>query len=162
MNILNRFIMIGVLVFCFISITIAQDQPLPEPPPAPHKVEQYKKMRLIEEMHLDEETSIRFFVRYNKQMDEMREIQRQRNAIVKQMKDKLQANASTGEIESAVKNYEKLEGQIAEVRTKFIDGLKDIFTPKQVAEYLVFEQKFNQNLREVLRDMTRERMGRMQ
>jgi hypothetical protein len=48
------------------------------------------------------------------------------------------------------------------VRAKFVEGLKDIFTPKQIAEYLIFEQNFNQNLREVIREMTRERMGRMQ
>lgn len=156
-------VMVCVCFVCAPLIVSAQDQRPMEPPlPAPHKVEQYKKMRLIEEMHLDEETSVRFFVRYNKHMEEIRDVQQQRNAIVKQLKDMLQANASNGDIETAIKNYEKLDGRIIEIRTKFIEGLKDIFTQKQVAEYLVFEQKFNQNLREVLRDMTREHAGRMQ
>jgi hypothetical protein len=163
MNILSRFIVLGVFVFCFALVTSAQGQSLPEaPPPMPHKVEQFKKMRLIEELQLDEETSIRFFVRYNKQMDEIREIERQRNAVIKQLKELNLANAPSGEIETAIKNYIKLGGQVVGVRTNFIDGLKEIFTPKQIAEYLIFEQKFSQNLREVLRDMTRERMGRMQ
>jgi hypothetical protein len=162
MNILKGFIVFGVFLFCFVLIADAQDQRLLEPPPAPHKVEQYKKMRLIEEMRLDEETSIRFFTRYNKQMDEIKEIQRQRNMLMKQLKELNQANTNSNEIETAIKNYVKLEGQIAEVRAKFIEGLKEIFTTKQIAEYLIFEQKFNQNLREVLRDLTRERMGHMQ
>jgi hypothetical protein len=162
MNILSRCIGFGVIVVGLTFIVSAQDQRPPEPPMAPHKVEQYKKMRLIEEMHLDEETSIRFFTRYNKQMNEIKEIQRRRNAIIKQLKELTQANAQSNEIESAVRSYVKLDAQIADVRAKFIEGLKDIFSPKQIAEYLVFEQKFNQNLREVIRDMTRERMGHMQ
>ena len=163
MNVLNRFIVVGVLVFCFVLMTVAQNQPMQEaPPPMPHKVEQYKKMRLIEELKLDEETSIRFFVRYNKQTEEIREIERQRNMVIKQLTELSQSNASSNEFETAIKNYIKLGGQIAEVRAKFIDGLKEIFTTRQIAEYLIFEQKFNQNLREVLRDMTRERMGHMQ
>ncbi|HVN48360.1 MAG TPA: hypothetical protein VMU30_06010 [Bacteroidota bacterium] len=162
MNKWYRWVVVSVFAVGVATRASAQDRPPMEPPPAPHKVEQYKKMRLIEEMHLDEETSIRFFVRYNKQMDEIREIQKQRNETVKRLKEIVQRNPSSEEIESEIKNYEKLEGQIAEVRVKFLTGLKDIFTPKQIAEYLVFEQKFNQNLREVLRDMTREHIDHMQ
>jgi hypothetical protein len=158
---LKRFIVIGILLLCFVLITSAQEQ-RPQEPPLPHKVEQFKKMRLIEELHLDEETSIRFFARYNKQMDAIREIEWQRNTIIKQLKELIHSNANANEIETTLKNYEKFEGQIADVRAKFVEGLKDIFTPKQIAEYLIFEQNFNQNLREVIREMTRERMGRMQ
>jgi hypothetical protein len=117
---------------------------------------------LIEELQLDEETSIRFFARYNKQMEAIREIERQRNTITNQLRELVRSNTSANEIDAAVKNYVKLEGQSADVHAKFVEGLKEIFTPKQIAEYLIFEQNFNQNLREVLRDMTRERMGRME
>jgi hypothetical protein len=89
---LKRFIVIGILLLCFVLITSAQEQ-RPQEPPLPHKVEQFKKMRLIEELHLDEETSIRFFARYNKQMDAIREIEWQRNTIIKQLKELIHSNA---------------------------------------------------------------------
>ena len=40
-----------------------------------------------------------------------------------------------------------------------MDELTDVLTQKQVAEYIVFEIRFQQNLREILRDMQQERGG---
>jgi hypothetical protein len=48
------------LVFAQIK---AQD-PLPTRGPAAERIEQYKKIRLMEEVQMNEETSIRFFARY--------------------------------------------------------------------------------------------------
>lgn len=163
---LQQIFIAGIIVACFTTLSPAQDRRPPEPPPpapgpAPQRVEQFKKMRLIEDLQLDEETSIRFFARYNKQTEALRDIDKQQAAIIRQLKELIRTNAPAAEMDAAIKNYCKLESQSADIRAKFVEGLKEIFTPKQIAEYLIFEQNFNQNLRDVLRDMTRERMGHM-
>ncbi|HXG00266.1 MAG TPA: hypothetical protein VNL69_05740, partial [Bacteroidota bacterium] len=64
-----------------------QDDPQGSPMlgPGAQRVEQLKKVRMMEVLKLDEETSIRFFSRYNKYQDELREIQRNREAIYRTM-----------------------------------------------------------------------------
>ena len=63
---------------------LAQDQ-LPMRGPGAERIEQFKKVRLIEVMNMDEETSIRFFARYNKHLESMRTIQKDHNALIDQL-----------------------------------------------------------------------------
>jgi hypothetical protein len=56
-----------------------------------------------------------------------------------------------------LKDLKGAEEQLLEERLKFVDGLKDIFTQKQIAEYIIFERNFNQNLRDLMKDIAKER-----
>jgi hypothetical protein len=46
-----------------------------------------------------------------------------------------------------------------EKRLSFISDLRDILTPQQVAQFIVFERTFNRDLRNIVRD-TQKNKGR--
>ena len=52
------------------------------------------------------------------------------------------------------------EEKIAETRSKFLEELKEVISIKQIAQYVVFERNFNKNLREIMRDIAKERWNR--
>jgi hypothetical protein len=141
------------------SILIAQDQP-PMRGPGAERIEQFKKVRLLEVMNLDEETSIRFFARYNKHMETLRMIQKDHNELIDQLQRFNTSNANSAEIEPVIKNIEMSEEKIAETRSKFLEELKEVISIKQIAQYVVFERNFNKNLREIMRDIAKERWNR--
>lgn len=145
------------LMIC--TILLAQDQP-PMRGPAAERIDQFKKVRLMETLKMDEETSIRFFSRYNKYTESLRTIQKEHNELVDQLQKLNNSNASNSEIEQAIKDIGMIEEKIAETRSKFLVELKEVISIKQIAEYVVFERNFNRNLREIMRDIARERWNR--
>jgi hypothetical protein len=141
------------------SNVIAQDQ-LPARGPAAERIEQFKKVRLMEVLKMDEETTIRFFARYNKFEETLRAIQKDHNELIDQLQMLSKSNANNSDIERAIKDIGMSEEKIVETRSKFLEELKDVISIKQVAEYVVFERNFNKNLREIMRDIAKERWNR--
>ncbi len=143
-----------------VSVAVSQDPP-PFRGPGAERVEQFKKIRMMEVLKLDEEVSIRFFARYNKQQEEMRGVAMKRDSLLEQLEMYRKRNTSDAEYEKVFKSLSALGPDVMKIREKFLTELKDILTTKQIAEYLVFERRFYENLRDVMRDIQRERRGMM-
>jgi hypothetical protein len=150
--------MLIVIPFALVLVTLsyAQDQ-LPMRGPAAERIEQYKKIQLLEKLKLSEELSIRFFGRYNKHMDAMREIAKERNSAIDKLQQLAKNDATDKEIDLSLKELNNVEAKLAEERARFLDELKEIFSRKQIASFIVFERNFNQNMRELMRDIAKER-----
>ena len=127
--------------------------------PGAERVEAFKKIRLMEALKLDEQTSIRFFSRYNKHQDEMKNLGEERNGLIDQLQALGKSKAGDADYEKVIQDLSALELRILDSRKKFIGDLKEIFSVRQVADYIVFERNFNQNLRDLMREMTQERRG---
>ncbi len=140
--------------------TRAQDVPPPMPGKAAERLEQYKKVRLMDALKLDEETSVRFMARYNKQLDDLRQIGRDRNDIVDRIQKLVEQQGPDAEIQSSIDDLAKAEAKLADVRQTFLTDLHSILTPRQVGQYVVFERDFNRNLRDALREMAQDRWQR--
>jgi hypothetical protein len=141
-----------------------QDNPQGPPMrgPAMERVEQWKKVRMMEILKLDEESSIRFFSRYNKEQQEIRDIQRKREELMRQLESSIQSNAGEKELEKTIQDLQALEGKAIDARDSFLKDARGILTLKQLASYVVFENNFNRSLRELMRDMPQQRMDRPQ
>ena len=148
-----QFIRLGLIMY---SVGIAQDQ-MPLRGPAAERITHYKKIRLMEAVKMNEETSIRFFSRYNTHEENIRTIGKERNELIDRLQDLNTSKADDAEIESVIKDIKMTEEKILEERVKFIDGLKDILSLKQISEFIVFERNFNKNLRELMRDVAKDR-----
>ena len=138
---------------------VAQDRPQMRGP-ASERIEQFKKVRLMEVLKMDEETSIRFFTHYDKYEETLHAIQKDHNAFIDQLQKLIKSSANNSDIEQALKDIGMSEEKIAETRLKFLEELKSIISIKQVAEYVVFERDFNKNLREIMRDIAKDRWNR--
>jgi hypothetical protein len=159
MNMLHIFIVIFCLSFLPLMHSDAQDQ-LPLKGPAAERIAHYKKIRLMEAVPMNEETSVRFFARYQKHEENIRIIGKERNTFIDQLQDMIKSNAKEADMENTIKDIGMSEEKVLEEHTKFIEDLKDILSIKQISEYIVFERNFNKNLRELMRDVARDRWNR--
>ena len=144
------------LVTCMLHAP-GQDMQTPPQGKALERVEQYKKMRLIELLNLDDETAIKFFARYNENQKQLRAIRQKQVQALGQIQKLRKSNSADAEYSKVVDDLRDLEKQSNEEKAKYIDEVKQILTAKQLAEYLVFEFRFQQNLRELVRDIQRNR-----
>ena len=159
MNIQRTILFIFTMLVLTFAYGSAQDQ-APMRGPGAERIEQFKKVRLMETLKMDDETSIRFFSRYNKYMESLHAIQKDHNTLVDQLQKLTASNANNPDIEQAIKDIVMSEEKIAETRSKFLEELKGVISVKQIGEYVVFERNFNRNLREIMRDIARGRGNR--
>ena len=146
-------------------VAVAQQNDPQGPPmrgPAAERVEQWRKVRLIELLKLDDESSIRFFNRYNKHQEELQDIQQKREELLRQLGSFQRSNAADEEIEKTLQDFRALDGKMIEARDRYWKDIRTVLTVKQFARYVIFENTFNRQLRELMRDMQQERMDRMQ
>ena len=139
----------------------AQDLPLRSGPGA-ERLEQFKKVRLLETLKLEEETSIRFLSRYNKHQEAIREVNQRRNALIDQLQAITKTGAGDAEVEKIVRELIATETKVTEARNKFLADLKDVLSMKQIAQVIVFERNFYRDVRDIMREMAQERQGRLQ
>jgi hypothetical protein len=149
------------LIFVFIvsAQMTAQDQ-LPLRGPAAERIGQYKKLRLMEVVQMDEETSIRFFARYNKHEENIRTLGMERNELIDQLQKLNKSNSKDAALENVIKEIGMSEEKVLEEHAKFIEELREILSVKQLSQFIVFERNFSKNLRELIRDVARDRWNR--
>ena len=125
--------------------------------PGAERIEQFKKIRLMDALKLDEETSIRFFARYNKHVAALRDIGKNRNDNIDRLQKLIDSDAGNDDMNKVINDITALDARMAEERLKFLSELKDVLTVKQIGSYIVFERNFNQNLRDLMREVARDR-----
>jgi hypothetical protein len=145
-----------------VAIVTAQDAQAPTPGKATERVEQYKKIRMMEVLGLDEQSSIKFFARYNKNAEVMKDLRQKQLQALKRIQDLRKTKASDGEYAKVISDLRSLDEEVNQTKSKYIDDLKDVLTNKQLAEYLVFELRFQQNLRELVRDFQQKNKQELQ
>jgi len=118
------------------------------------KLEQLEKIKLIESLDMDEDTSIRFFARRNESKREIQELEKKTEDIIFELEksfnteDKNQDEKQKQLISEMLKNRESIELK----RNQFINSLGDILSTEQIAKLIVFEKKFRDEIRNVLFD----------
>lgn len=127
------------------------------------RIEQLKKIKLIEVLNLNEDESIRFFSRYNEFHKQIREFQKSKEKII----DELHKIVKGGEKEFSDQKYDELmkkfvsiENEADKLKSQFFKSLEDIFSKYKIAKLIVFEREFSKELDELVmnrRKMMRER-----
>ncbi len=154
MNSIVRKLLFALAGVASLFVTLAaQDAQPPVQGKAAERVEQFKKIRMMEVLGLDELASIKFFARYNKNLEVMKDLRQKQVQALARIQNLRKSKASDNEYAKVVTDLRSLEDQVNRTKSKYIDDLKDVLTSKQLAEYLVFELRFQQNLRDLVRDV---------
>ena len=138
---------------------VAQD-PLPLEGPAAERIEQYKKIRLMDFLKLDEETSIRFFARYNRFVEDLKALNQKKNSYIDELQILVRRDASEGEFRNVFDQLDALGGEMMTLRRQYMGEMSELLPTKKVAAYIVFERNFYRNLRDLLREAQKDRSGR--
>lgn len=123
------------------------------------RVLEFKKVRLLEILKLDEQTSVKFLNKYTKFSNDVDAIEIDRERIVNEIELKLRKGDKDG-YDKAIQELINLEKKEYELRLSFYKELKEILTDQQIAQMIVFERNFRREFMEAVREMQRERMRR--
>lgn len=121
------------------------------------RVEQFKKLRMIEALKLDEDTSVRFFVKYSKHEDAMREVNKQRDDLINQLQNLRKSGSDGAGMEKIFADLNALDTKQTGERLRFLGDLKTVLSTQQVADLIIFERNFARNVRQMMQEMARER-----
>jgi hypothetical protein len=70
-----------------------------------NRIEDFKKLKMIEELNLNEEESVKFFVKHNAMTNEFKEIEKQKNKSVQKLEKMLSEQSSDSDIKKEVDNF---------------------------------------------------------
>ena len=112
---------------------------------------------MIEALKLDDETAVRFFAKYRKHEEAMKEINDQREGFIDQLQGMRKTSGSDAEIEKVAKQLVGLDARVTDERSRFFEEMKSVLTMGQIADLIVFERNFTRNLRQLMQEMTQER-----
>lgn len=143
-------IVLGLVLIALLSMGYAQrGRGNPEDPRARERVDQLRKMKLIETLGLDEEKSVRFISRLSKHQDEMRSLLSQRSAAIDDLEQAIK-DSHESEYAKHIDEVISIDRKITDEKIKFYRSLDDLLTVKQQAKYLVFDRNFNRDLRDMI------------
>ena len=115
------------------------------------KIEKLEKIKLIEALEMDEETTLRFFSRRAEHRQLMQSLQQDAEEIMIELEKALQSDKITdAELKTLMDNYLVSEKNMISQRNLFLNSLNDLLTTEQIARLIIFEKKFKQELRDVI------------
>ena len=115
------------------------------------KIEELERVKLIEALNMDEQTTLKFFARRNEYRQKQIKLFQNSNELLEKLdKEVNKDKPDNPDIKKQIKEYLEIENKIADNREDFVKSLKDILTTEQIGKYLVFEKKFRNEIREVI------------
>ena len=117
------------------------------------QLEQIKIWQMTKEMNLPTDKAEKFFPLYNNYTQEMRTITSERGRAINVLDSVMRSHAGDAEINTQIKRILNYDDHLASTHAKFINSLGGILSPVEVARYMVFEQRFDREIRERIRGM---------
>ena len=112
------------------------------------KMEMMMVWKLTEELALTPEQAEKFFPRFRQHRDELDEVKKMERALGKEMKQKLKKDEDIPEkdVKETVKKITELRKKHVDLEAKFLLGMDDILSPRQLANLGMFKQKMMRNI----------------
>jgi hypothetical protein len=112
------------------------------------KIEDIKLEKLTKKLELDESIKATFIDKYKTFSKSMRELNKSRAKAYKLMTENIESGSGLDSLVNLVLDY---ESQISQKREDFITDMKSMLTSQQIAKMIVFERKFNTEIRKLLK-----------
>ena len=125
------------------------------------KIEQLEKIKIIEELNMDEETTLKFFSRRNEHREKQRGLIEYRDQLFKTLSENFDSEDDINYKEKTEEIFEIEKKMIAE-REVFFNSLSDILTEKEMVQLIIFEFKFRNEVRRQFMKQGQRRMKRNQ
>ena len=110
------------------------------------QIEQLEKIKIIEELNLDEETTLRFFSRRNEHRERQRGLIETRDQLFKTLSENFDTEEDINYKDKMAEIIEIEKSMLTE-RENFYNSLSDILTDKELVQLIVFEFNFRHEVR---------------
>ncbi len=112
------------------------------------KLQEIKLEKLTAKLELDENTKTVFIEKYKLFTSEMKTLNKKRAKTYKLMTENIESGNG---LDSIVDQLLDCEEQINAKREAFVDDMKTILSARQIARMIIFERKFNNELKKLLK-----------
>lgn len=113
------------------------------------KIEDIKLEKLTKKLELEDNTKANFIDKYKSFSKSIRELNKGRAKTYKAMTENIDSGTGLDSIVSQLLDYEE---KISEKKAEFISDMKAMLTPRQIARMIIFERKFNGEIRKLLKN----------
>ncbi len=110
------------------------------------KIEQLEKIKIIEELNMDEETTLKFFARRNEHRENQRAIIEKRDQLFKSLSENFNSEEDVNYKEK-IKEIFGIEKEMITQREVFFNSLGDILSEKEMVQLVIFEFNFRNEVR---------------
>lgn len=116
------------------------------------KIEELEKIKLIEVLQMDEETTLRFFARRTEHENKIEGLRNKQKEIIKKINESI--NDDSNKSDSYYKNLNNefldYEIKISSEKNSFIQSLSDILSSQQISKLITFHDKWMSDVRNIL------------
>jgi len=141
-----------IIFICFVSSLIGNNI-FAQKDDIRDKIENVKLEKMTAKLSLEEPDKSAFIEKYKTFSAEMRELVKSRAKVYKEMT----ANVDSGEsLDSLVVLLLDYESRISKKRLDFITDLQTMLTSQQIAKMIIFERKFNNEIKKILKQYQKE------
>jgi hypothetical protein len=130
-----------VLLFLMSNLSLAQDD-------FREKIEEVKLEKLTKKLELDDNTKENFIEKYKSFSKTMRTLNVKRVKTYKLMTENIESGNG---LDTIVNQLIDNENEINQKRVDFVNDMKSILTSPQIAKMIVFERKFNNEIKKLLK-----------
>ena len=110
------------------------------------KIEQLEKIKIIEELNLDEETTLKFFVKRNNHRESQKQLLEKRDLLFKNLTENFNSDENVDYKNELAKIF-AIEKEMLVQKEKFYKSLSKIFSDKQLVQLSIFEFNFRNEVR---------------
>ncbi|MEO0184222.1 MAG: Spy/CpxP family protein refolding chaperone [candidate division WOR-3 bacterium] len=141
------------LVFLALPLLmLSAQQPCDEKDPR-EIIEKVRIYKLTEALDLTDEQVTKFFPRLKEMRKTEQEFHKQRLEILKELKDLIKANAKEQEVVKILDKFQELQKKRMVAQMEEMKDLKSLLTPLQQAKFLIFQEDFEREIRDLIREV---------
>ncbi|MBN1449305.1 MAG: periplasmic heavy metal sensor [Bacteroidetes bacterium] len=123
------------------------------PPPdgrGRQRLEELRRLKMIEALKLDEEQAVRLTVREREFREKEKERMDQRAELLEEISELIKDEADDAALKNALDRMNTLSVSIVEERYTYVLSLKDFLSMEQIARLVVFEHRFAEEVKRIL------------
>lgn len=121
------------------------------------KFEELQKIKLLEDLELNEETTLKFFARRNIHKKNIDSLRKDGEKLYNKMEHLVGSDEKNKSYKKLLNNLEENENKIFNERLNFIKSLNDILTEEQIVKVILFERNFRKDVKDLLIEKGRKR-----
>lgn len=117
------------------------------------RIDQLEKIKLIEELNMSEELTLKFFAKRNEFREKGKRLNEKIDSLSILIREKSSDNeeqTSTAEWKKIIDEFVTTEKMLQKNKLDFFNSLQNLLTPQQMAKFLAFEQRFREEVQEII------------
>lgn len=116
-------------------------------------LEQFRLLKMLELLDLDEEHEVAFLTSFRSMRKDISNIWDERKGLVEKLVESIhKGDVSGDQVDKIVSELLRLDNEKNVIMKNFFNNVKTLLTPEQMAKFIVFQEKFEFELLDQMRD----------